>query len=126
MDTSVAKQMINAIRQEQQRRARSAVQLASEDPNLAGEQWVFTDGPFINELCLMLLVAVWHQVEREVIWLAAAVTDDGKQISRDQYLKNAQEAQNNSRKKIVEKLRFEVDPIGWTKKRPSLDGVAAG
>jgi hypothetical protein len=23
-------------------------------------------------------------------------------------------------------LMFEVDPIGWTKRRPSLDGVAAG
>jgi hypothetical protein len=65
-----------------------AYQLADEDPDLASDQWQFGDEPFVNELCLILLVAVWHQVEREVIWLAARVTGDGKQITREQYLKN--------------------------------------
>jgi hypothetical protein len=114
MDANVTKQMIQVIRLEQHRRARCAAQLADEDPNLAGEEWVFTDEPFVNELCLMLLVAVWHQVEREVIWLAARLTGDGQKISRDQYLKNAQDAQklfsNRRGRKILEKLKLTSFP----------------
>ena len=54
-------------------------------PEVADDQWLFRDAPFIAELCLMLLVAVRHQVERELIRFAARAADGGKEIEPQQY-----------------------------------------
>jgi hypothetical protein len=45
--------------------------LRNEDPHVACDVWLFTDEPFVNEMCLMVLVAIRHQVERELVFLAA-------------------------------------------------------
>ena len=82
METRIFKEMISVIRAEQQRRASL---LTDEDPNFAYDQWLFTDAPFVNELCLMLLVTLRHQVERELVGLAARAADDGKEINGQQY-----------------------------------------
>jgi hypothetical protein len=67
VDLNVAKAMLQTIRIEQERR------LNSDSSDLEAElaQWSETDLPFLNELALLLLAAVWHGVERELIWLAA-------------------------------------------------------
>lgn len=57
-------------------------------PEVTYDQWLFTDAPFLNELCLMLLVALRHQVERELVLLAARLADDGSEITVEQYHKN--------------------------------------
>lgn len=80
--TPVFKEMIAVIKAEQQRRSSL---LTDEDPNFAYDHWLFTDAPFVNELCLMLLVTLRHQVEREMVGLAARAADDGKEISGQQY-----------------------------------------
>jgi hypothetical protein len=67
MDRNIAKEVINAIRSERQRRSD---RLQDEDAEAAYEQWLFTDEPFINEMCLMVLVALRHQVERELAMIA--------------------------------------------------------
>jgi hypothetical protein len=82
MDTHILKAMIAVIRTEQQRRTSL---LNVENPNFAYDQWLFTDEPFINELCLMFLVTLRHQVERKMVGLAARAVDDGKEISGQQY-----------------------------------------
>jgi hypothetical protein len=115
MDTSVPKQMIDLIRAERQRRALMALQLADENSDLASDVWQFRDEPLVNELCLILLVAVWHQVEREVISLAARVTSDGKQITREQYLGNLDRTEGEwrykrSRGKVIRKLDLDRFP----------------
>jgi hypothetical protein len=56
----------------------------SEDPDADG-QLRFVDEPLVNEMCLILLVAVWHQVERELIDAAALLAFNGQEISFDQY-----------------------------------------
>jgi hypothetical protein len=81
MDARILKDIIAVIKTEQQRRASL---LTDEDPNIADDQWLFTDAPFVNELCLMLLVTLRHHVERELVRLAARA-DDGKEISGQQY-----------------------------------------
>jgi hypothetical protein len=83
METAVFKEMIAVVRTEQQRRA---------DADRS------TDEPFFNEHCLMLLVALWHQVERELVALAARAADDGKEISRERYQKNVHRLQEELRK----------------------------
>ena len=64
--------------------------LADVDPNLANDLWLFREEPFVNELCLMLLVALNHQIEGELVRVSARATND-KEISRDQYQKEVRE-----------------------------------
>jgi hypothetical protein len=82
MDTHFLKQMIAVVRAEELRRLS-----LHTDENLDAEndQWLDTDEPFVNELCLMVLVTLRHQVERELVGLAARASDDGKEISRKEY-----------------------------------------
>ncbi len=87
--------MIGVIRSESKRR--SAL-LRDEDPDFAYDQWLFTDEPFVNELCLVLVVAIRHQVERELIRLAARVTRDGKDIDGKEYQQNVQKERERLRK----------------------------
>lgn len=80
--------MISVIRSEEQRRVSL---LRGEDPGVAYELWLSEDGPFVNELCIMLLVAVQHQVERALVRLAARAADEGKQIKRSHYTENVKQ-----------------------------------
>ncbi len=95
VDTGILKAMIDVIRTEQRRRVNlrkenEASLAANEVGSFAYDQWLFTDAPFVNELCLTLLVTLRHEVERELVWLAARAADDGKEITRQHYEKNVQ------------------------------------
>jgi hypothetical protein len=100
MNTSVAKEMIRVIRAERESRL---ARLPTEDPDFAYDEWLSTDEPFINDLCLTLLVALWHQVERELVHLAARVTSDGRELSLEQYWQR------------INKERQQLDKHGWEK-----------
>jgi hypothetical protein len=81
MDLRIGKSVIAVIKQEQGRRD----DLLHDDPTIAHDQWLFTDEPFINELCLMFLVALRHQVERQLVHLAARAGDSGSDLTRKEY-----------------------------------------
>jgi len=87
--------MIALARTEQERRTSL---LNAEDPNFAYDQWLFRDEPFLNELCLMFLVTLRHQVERELVGLAARVAEDGKEISGQQYQEKVEKLRKTNRK----------------------------
>lgn len=106
METRIWKDMIAVIRIEQQRRASL---LTDEDPDFADDQWLFTDEPFVNELCLMLLVALRHQVEREQVRLAARAADGGKEISREKYQEKVREVREKLRKDGWKKISSELN-----------------
>ena len=99
MDVSVVKDMISVIRAERDRRL---ALLAKVDPEVAYDLWSEVDEPFVNDLCLMLLVSIRHTVERELVKIAALVTSDGRDLDGDQYRQRIQD----ERKKLREK--------GWT------------
>lgn len=82
MDTHTLKNMISVIRTEKERRVSL---LRTQDPDIQYDQWLFTDVPFINELCLMFLVALRHQVERELVGLAARADVGTNKISGQEY-----------------------------------------
>jgi hypothetical protein len=110
MNTSVAKDMIRVIRAERESRL---ARLPTEDPDFAYDEWLSTDEPFINELCLTLLVALWHQVERELVHLAARVTSDGRELSLEQYRQRIKEERKHmdtrdGRKEITAKLQLKT------------------
>jgi hypothetical protein len=76
------KEMIEVIRKEERRRA---VLLSEEDPDFVRDRWLFIEEPFVNEMCLMLLLALRHLLEREMVSLAARALDNKAEISREEY-----------------------------------------
>ncbi len=94
MDLRLFKDVIAVIRAEQERRASL---LDGVDPDFALDHWHFIDQPFLNQLCLMLLVTLRHQVERELVGLAARAGHGSEEISVDQYRKNLNEFRNLNR-----------------------------
>ncbi len=87
-------------------------------PDVTYDQWLFTDAPFVNELCLMLLVALRHQVERELVLLSARLADDGDEISVEQYHNNVQKERKLLKKRDGWKRvlkRLDVKPCKETK-----------
>ena len=95
MDTRLAKNIVKLIRGEQQRRASL---LEDMHPEVAYDHWLFTDLPFVAELCLMLLVTMRHQVERELISFAARAADDGREIGPQQYQERVKELRQSGGK----------------------------
>jgi hypothetical protein len=95
LDTKIAKATIKVIRKERRRRIASL----PDHPDAAYDQWLFFDEPFINELCLILLVAVRHQVERELLSLAARVTDGEMSLTAEQYRTNVAGRRNLIRRR---------------------------
>jgi hypothetical protein len=91
MNTRLAKNILEIIRSEEERRISL---LDDKDSDAAYDQWVFKDAPFLAELCLMLLVALRHQVERELVVLAARAANDGKEIDGKQCQKRVKELQD--------------------------------
>lgn len=71
MNVTVARDVIGVIRAEMKRRSPRGLNDSHEAIEAAYDQWVFSDEPFLNELCLLLLTALRHQVERELIKIAA-------------------------------------------------------
>ncbi len=109
MDLKIAREMIGVIKIERQDRSD---RLKNEDPDFAFDQWLFTDEPFINDLCLLVLVALRHQVERELVFLAAcAKAKVGPTISYKQYQNNVmrvrEEIRKNGWKKVIAALSLE-------------------
>jgi hypothetical protein len=80
--------MIGVIRDEANRRADANDEQAKDDTHgLAGDTWLFTDLPFIREFCILILIGIWHQVERELVWLAACAADTGEVVDAEEYRK---------------------------------------
>jgi hypothetical protein len=111
MNTAVVKDLIAVIRTERDRRITT---LKDEHPDYAVDRWLFTDEPFLNELGLVLLVAIRHQLERELIRLAARVTDDRHEMSGDEYRQRIEDERERLRtegwKSLIAKLRLQAFP----------------
>lgn len=82
MDSRVFNEILEVIKAEEQRRGSL---LQGDHPDAAYAQWIFRHEPLLNELCLMLLATLRHQVERVLVGFAARCFDDGKAISQAAY-----------------------------------------
>lgn len=74
--------------------------------------WSEVDDPFIAELVLLMLVAVFHQVERELVWLAAGTSNGGSPIEFDKYQQRAGEQRERwrngkTRRKFIREFRLD-------------------
>src|SRR5579871_3296324 len=81
MQTKVLREIISIIRTEEGRRASTL----PEGQDAALDRWLFDDEPFVSNLCLMFLVALRHQLERELLDLLARSGHHGKEISGKKY-----------------------------------------
>jgi transcriptional regulator with XRE-family HTH domain len=100
MESGTLKEIIAVIRADQQRR----LLLLNDNPDFAYEQWIDNDEPLINELCLMLLITLRHQVERDLVGFAALAADNGKAISAQEY---------EERVRQLRKFNKKSQSIGW-------------
>ena len=93
-------------------RSRLDRRLADRDSDSAYDTWRSEDVPFVNELCLTLLVAIWHQVERELIHRAARVTVDRAPIDQSDYVRKIHENRKRVREKGAPAIA-ETLGMGW-------------
>jgi hypothetical protein len=71
--------------------------------------WSLT--PFINEMCLVLLVSIRHLPERELVRLGARVSGDGKPIPEEECWRLvAEEREGLPRREGLEKSGREAEP----------------
>ena len=98
MDTRTVRGIVNLIRAQ---RSRGERRLADQDSDSAYDTKRFEDDPFVNELCLTLLVAIWHQVERELIHRAARVTVGRAPSDPSDYVGKIREARKRVRNEGV-------------------------
>jgi hypothetical protein len=112
METKVARAMLETIRGEQDRRLRDP----HENTLVALDQWADVDQPLISEMVLVLLIAIRHGVERELIWLAAGHSPDGREIGADEYWKRIKAERKSFGDKPQEFIgRFRLDTLPrWT------------
>lgn len=95
----------------------------------AYDEWQFHHEPFINDLCLMLLVTIRHQVERNLVKLAARVTGHGNPLDREEYVKRVTEERmalkttDKGWKSLVSKLKLKSLPE-WASSMETLRLVA--
>jgi hypothetical protein len=87
VETRVLKEMIDVVRTEENRRRQERADMY---PEVAHDYLISTDRAFVAELCLMLLVALRHLVEKEMILLAARLAEDTGEISTEEYRKNVE------------------------------------
>lgn len=114
MDTDEFKEIISFIRAEESRRD----QRRSEQPlGFTNDHWLFVDMPFVNELCLMLLVRLSHQVERELVLLVERIPrGTTKEIGLAEYRSNVEK-----RRKHLKEMKGR----GWVELYEEL-GVKSG
>ena len=108
MNTQIFKDIITIIKNEQ---AQRLSRLDNQHPDYAYNQWLFTDLPFINELCLMLLVTLRHELERILIAFASRVNENKTKMSAEEYNKKVEGynkmGQKKKWKEINKKLNIE-------------------
>jgi hypothetical protein len=114
MDTHAFKDIIRIIRAEAHLREEC---LTDQHPDVAHDHRLFVHRPFVNDLCLMLLVRLNHQVERELLLLAERMPKDKREkINAATYRANVME-----KRKWLLKERGR----GWAKLYDEL-GVVGG
>jgi hypothetical protein len=131
MDTSIAKEVIRVIREERDKRL-AALETEDEDLWYRGHS---DDELFINELCLMLLVAIRHEIERELTLFVAQKTSKespppprgpgdpvdpvGRKLTDGEYMglvkkvKNLTKKKNAWKEEIYPQLGLDADTEHW-------------
>lgn len=71
--------LASAIRVIREEGERTLDEFERQDPESARSRWEWDYLPFQAEVCLAVLVSINHEVERELVQMAARATPDGKE-----------------------------------------------
>jgi hypothetical protein len=98
------------------------------------DHWFYRgeEEPFINELCLVLLVAIRHEIERELTFFAVRKNSKGRTLSDDDYRDLVKEERGRLRGEKKKKKKSWKDLYypalrqrrpGLSPRNPSLNGA---
>jgi hypothetical protein len=113
MNTDLIRSLVGLVEAEEQNRknARSSMPVEAAD-----YQATFRDTPLVNELYLLVLLFIWHEVEKEIVLIAALSSMvDNSPISRDDYSKEVDRLgslDGKTRKRELKKL-LPLDRRQW-------------
>lgn len=124
MNAQAARDMLVVIRAERQRRLDA---LSGIEEEWQWDQWTFSDEPFINEMCLVLLVAIRHLLERELLRLVVRAGTAGP-IPSDRYWEMVETERRGFRgkggwKNLAAKLNLDAWPA-WNGSLKTLQLIA--
>lgn len=83
MELSDAEAFIKLVASEYDRR--QSLLPENDNSGLAYDQWMFTDLPFLHDLCVLYLIAVRHHIERRLLHFATRATEHGSRIKKSDY-----------------------------------------
>jgi len=114
MNTKLIKALVKLVKSEEQNRERAR---KSMPPDAAYNQAIFHDTPLTNELYLLVLLFVWHDIEKEIVLLAAlSAVRNPSPITRDDYGKEVRRLEGlgqDKRRKELEQLLPKIDTRAW-------------
>jgi hypothetical protein len=82
MNTAVATAAIQVLRDEAQR---ILARFEADDPEQGYERWLWEGQRFIADLALSILLAIHHEIERDLVLLAARSRDNGRRLTVAEY-----------------------------------------
>jgi hypothetical protein len=80
---SLLRSMITVIATEED--MRRSIPPDEAEAQLGYDEWREEHWPFLNDMYLLVMVAIWHATERALIRMAAQVGDPASKISADEY-----------------------------------------
>ncbi len=114
MNTNLIRSLVELVKAEEQSRENGR---SSMTPDAADYQATFHDTPLTNELYLLVLLFMWHEIEREIVLLAAmSASQDASPMTRDDYRKEVERLgslDGKKRKKEIEQLLPKLDNGAW-------------
>ena len=114
MNTQLIKALVELVKSEEHNRATAR---HSMSPDEAYYHATFHDTPLTNELYLLVLLFVWHHIEKEIVLLAAlSAVRSPSPITRDEYGKEVRRIEalgQGKRRKELEQLLPKIDTRDW-------------
>jgi hypothetical protein len=114
MNTNLIKSLIELVKAEELSRENARSLMPAD---AADYQATFRDTPLTNELYLLVLLFIWHEIEKEIVLIAAlSGSQDASPITRDDYRKKVtrlEKLNQDRRKRELEKLLPALDPRAW-------------
>jgi hypothetical protein len=115
MNTKLIRSLVEFVKTEESNRAAAR---ESMSPEAAYDHAIFYDNPLTNELYLLVLLFMWHDIEKEIVLTSArSGVHDSSPISRDDFRKEVERLGILS----FEKRRIEIEKRLPTLDRPSWD-----
>jgi hypothetical protein len=114
MNTKLIRSLVELVKAEEQSREKARSSMTAD---AAYYQATFHDTPLTNELYLLVLLFMWHEIEKEIVLLAAmSGSQDASPMTRDDYRKEVERLgslDGKTRKKEIERLLPKLDNRAW-------------